>query len=131
MKRKLIVICSALLLFVTSNGCTLTGCGCGHHDASCDAPAFAGRHHACRSCGRIGGGGCRRCGPVAGVAGRIQGIGGRLAGNLNGNVFGGADMSQENFTGPVGPATATYGYPYYTLRAPRDFLMDNPPSIGN
>ncbi|HUG70205.1 MAG TPA: hypothetical protein VMM76_20820 [Pirellulaceae bacterium] len=32
--------------------------------------------------------------------------------------------------GPSGPPTATYGYPYYTTRAPRDFLMDNPPSIG-
>jgi len=21
-------------------------------------------------------------------------------------------------------------YPYYTLRGPRDFLVDNPPSIG-
>jgi hypothetical protein len=24
----------------------------------------------------------------------------------------------------------TYAYPYYTTRAPRDFLMDNPPTIG-
>ena len=29
-----------------------------------------------------------------------------------------------------GPETPTYGYPYYTTRGPRDFLMDNPPSIG-
>ena len=29
-----------------------------------------------------------------------------------------------------GPLTATTAYPYYTLRGPRDFLMDNPPSIG-
>ena len=29
-----------------------------------------------------------------------------------------------------GPASPTYGYPYYTVRGPRDFLMDNPPSIG-
>jgi hypothetical protein len=21
-------------------------------------------------------------------------------------------------------------YPYYTIRSPRDFLMDNPPTIG-
>ena len=33
--------------------------------------------------------------------------------------------------GPAGPATPTYGYPYYTTRGPRDFLVDNPPSIGN
>lgn len=24
----------------------------------------------------------------------------------------------------------TVGYPYYTLRGPRDFLVNNPPSIG-
>ncbi|MFV1964694.1 MAG: hypothetical protein ACC628_04680 [Pirellulaceae bacterium] len=29
-----------------------------------------------------------------------------------------------------GPPTASYAYPYYTTRAPRDFLLDNPPSIG-
>jgi len=29
-----------------------------------------------------------------------------------------------------GPPVAQTAYPYYTLRGPRDFLMDNPPSIG-
>lgn len=32
--------------------------------------------------------------------------------------------------GPPGPPTGTYAYPYYTVRAPRDFLLNNPPSIG-
>ena len=27
-------------------------------------------------------------------------------------------------------ATPTVNYPYYTLRGPRDFLAENPPSIG-
>jgi hypothetical protein len=30
----------------------------------------------------------------------------------------------------MGPASPTYGYPYYTTRGPRDFLNPNPPSIG-
>lgn len=34
------------------------------------------------------------------------------------------------YAGPSGPMTPTYGYPYYTIRGPRDFLMDNPPTIG-
>ena len=34
------------------------------------------------------------------------------------------------FAGPHGPETGHYRYPYYTTRAPRDFLMANPPSIG-
>jgi hypothetical protein len=29
-----------------------------------------------------------------------------------------------------GPPVAQTAYPYYTLRGPRDFLMNNPPSIG-
>ncbi|MCA9104682.1 MAG: hypothetical protein KDA83_04600 [Planctomycetales bacterium] len=36
----------------------------------------------------------------------------------------------EPFAGPAGPMAPTVGYPYYTTRAPRDFLLDNPPSIG-
>lgn len=32
--------------------------------------------------------------------------------------------------GPGGPATAQVAYPYYTTRGPRDFLVDNPPTIG-
>ena len=31
---------------------------------------------------------------------------------------------------PHGPQSAHVGYPYYTTRGPRDFLVDNPPSIG-
>lgn len=31
---------------------------------------------------------------------------------------------------PRGPQTGTYAYPYYTTRGPRDFLRNNPPSIG-
>ncbi len=29
-----------------------------------------------------------------------------------------------------GPPTGTVTYPYYTHRGPRDFLLDNPPTIG-
>jgi hypothetical protein len=33
--------------------------------------------------------------------------------------------------GPAGPATAQTAYPYYTVRGPRDFLVNEPSSIGN
>jgi hypothetical protein len=36
----------------------------------------------------------------------------------------------REYIGPQGPSTAQVGYPYYTVRGPRDFLMNNPPSIG-
>jgi hypothetical protein len=32
--------------------------------------------------------------------------------------------------GGMGGQSSTYAYPYYTTRGPRDFLIDNPPSIG-
>jgi hypothetical protein len=36
----------------------------------------------------------------------------------------------REYIGPQGPSTAQVGYPYYTVRGPRDFLINNPPSIG-
>jgi hypothetical protein len=36
----------------------------------------------------------------------------------------------REYVGPQGPPTAAVAYPYYTIRGPRDFLLDNPPSIG-
>ena len=35
---------------------------------------------------------------------------------------------EESFT--PGPAAGAITYPYYTVRGPRDFFADNPPSIG-
>ena len=34
-------------------------------------------------------------------------------------------------TGPAGTMTGQYAYPYYTTRGPRDFLVNEPSSIGN
>jgi hypothetical protein len=36
----------------------------------------------------------------------------------------------QNYNFSPGPPVAQTAYPYYTLRGPRDFLLDNPPSIG-
>jgi hypothetical protein len=63
------------------------------------------------------GGGCGHGGPhgsdpVSGFMSRLHGRGG-----------GGGYVE--------GPPTAAYSYPYYTTRGPRDFFLDNPPSIGN
>jgi hypothetical protein len=37
---------------------------------------------------------------------------------------------QREYIGPQGPSTAQTAYPYYTVRGPRDFFQNNPPSIG-
>lgn len=40
------------------------------------------------------------------------------------------DLAYRKEAPPHGPQSAHVGYPYYTTRGPRDFLVDNPPSIG-
>ena len=43
----------------------------------------------------------------------------------------GAQSHLGAYPGPAdGPPTPTVTYPYYTTRGPRDFLRDDPPSIG-
>jgi len=34
------------------------------------------------------------------------------------------------YAGPSGPPTGAYAYPYYSLRGPRDFFLNDPASIG-
>jgi hypothetical protein len=86
------------------------GCLC-HGQAPCPCPQ-PGPHCPC-CCGH--GYCCNCCGPPA--------PGGACC------PCGGASGDQNyNFT--PGPPVAQTAYPYYTLRGPRDFLLDNPPSIG-
>lgn len=72
------------------------------------------------SCGNEG------CGPgplrPRGFAAR-QGPGGGLLAN-HGSRHGGEEE------GMGGPPSASIGYPYYTTRGPRDFFVNNPPTIG-
>jgi hypothetical protein len=76
--------------------------------------AFTGCQSACHNCH-----GCR--------GGLLHHGGGRLAGGAAG-AAGGHHYRPE--TEPAGGPVGQYAYPYYTLRGPRDFLVDNPPSIG-
>ncbi len=95
--------------------------------------------------GLLGGGG-HHGGPVAGGlhadgrhigAGRsgsqrrVLAAGSKLRNRGNGsrNPYGGAIPYTAQVPGQSGIAPS-YAYPYYTTRGPRDFLRDNPPSIG-
>jgi len=83
-------------------------------------------------------------GPHAAAAAMAGGGGPAHMGGASGPAFGGGPGNfpvrgtpgyphhhyQREYIGPQGPSTAQVGYPYYTVRGPRDFLMDNPPSIG-
>ena len=67
--------------------------------------------------------GCDNCG---------HGHGARFAQGGNGprGTPGVGHHQTREYNGPQGPPTAQVAYPYYTTRGPRDFLVDNPPSIG-
>ena len=47
-----------------------------------------------------------------------------------GNNGGYAHSAPTGAGGPAGPASAQVAYPYYTARGPRDFFVDDPPTIG-
>lgn len=95
-----------------------------------------GRKHQARGCG------VRGCGPASlcsGCLSRLRsGAGGGLGAGGGFGLGGGAgtiphrDPSIHSGGASAGPAgqIPTYAYPYYTTRAPRDFLDPNPPTIG-
>lgn len=62
-------------------------------------------------CGSCGGQGCQEC---------------RLGKALCPHSGGYPERTMFN----PGPPVGQVAYPYYTVRGPRDFLQDNPPSIG-
>ena len=69
--------------------------------------------------------GCSACHDCRGCRGGLLHHGGR------GGMHGAAGA--HHYRPPTEPAGGPVGqtaYPYYTLRGPRDFLVDNPPSIG-
>ena len=87
-----------------------SGIGCGPN-GNC---GIGGRGILAGGFGRAGGT-CNNCGMLGGQCG--CGLGNHAP-------------YTDGFMGPHGPEAAHYRYPYYTTRAPRDFLMANPPSIG-
>ncbi len=80
-------------------------------------------------------GGCNNCagcrtGCQAGPLGWQQG-GLDYSSHLNPGILGhqaGNQLNSQPFQ--AGPPTGQVAYPYYSVRGPRDFFMDNPPSIG-
>ncbi|MCO8122358.1 hypothetical protein NHH03_11480 [Stieleria sp. TO1_6] len=107
-----------------SGTCQSGACG----DASCGGgKGLLGKMNVggCNSCG----GGCRK-GCVAGPIGWQQG--GHDYSSHLGPGFMGHNAGAALNARPVnpGPPTGQVAYPYYTVRGPRDFLLNDPPSIG-
>ncbi|MEK6246612.1 MAG: hypothetical protein N2C12_00435 [Planctomycetales bacterium] len=83
----------------------------------------------CPQAGDFGSGfgsGSANSGYAAGGPGGYGGPGGH-AGRGH---FKGPQQNPRAFNGPSGPPTAQVTYPYYTVRGPRDFLLDDPQTIG-
>ena len=102
--RLALVAGAAAFMMAAGTGCgTLTPYGVGCKE-NCGVPQ-------CNTCNT-----CNTCNNGCGPCGR---------GNvppLSGNPYVNG--------GPSGPPTAQYAYPYYTTRAPRDFLCNEPSNIG-
>ncbi len=107
-------------------GCN-NGCGCG--GGACANGACG--NGACAN-GACGNGGCENGACGNGACGDPNGYGDGGNGYANNGGHGQLPRGVGGtYVGPQGPPTGAVAYPYYTTRGPRDFLVNNPPSIGN
>jgi hypothetical protein len=143
--NRILMLTAAAALLVGSTGCL-------HHHTrgglgQCE-PANCEPADGCEPCGASSNGGgilgklknaaCKTCGRTGCVAGK-------LGWQRGGHNYSSHLSPAHNHAGAHGPHAAAHGphgghhaamqsatmaYPYYTIRSPRDFLMDNPPTIG-
>lgn len=118
------------------SSCSCGGCG------SCDECGSKCKNKCCNSCG---GKGCNKCGN-SGLVGWYKNLPGDT--DINGCAcqvycchpyahggghggLGGGGLGIGSRAEPAPDASVgSVGYPYYTTRGPRDFLQDDPRSIG-
>jgi hypothetical protein len=138
-----------------AKGCGTAGCGTGGQLCSgCLGGSGSGPQGRCGTpgCG-MGGQLCSGClggsgsGPQGGCGAPGCGVGGQLCAGCLSRMYGGhlhkkaAHLlpAQHPYGGAIphtelqpgmGGQAPTYAYPYYTTRGPRDFLQNNPPTIG-
>lgn len=143
--NRLLWIASVAFILAGSTGCLHRNLRGGCSSGNCSS----GSCSSCSSCstgkhgggllGKLGGGSCKTCGVHAGRTGCVAGPIGWQQGGMNysghlapGCLAPGHNAAQQLQSQPfnAGPPTGTVAYPYYTHRGPRDFLLDNPPSIG-
>ncbi len=102
------------------------GCACGKCGKGVLHALFSGGCGNSAACGHCG---CRT-GCQAGPLGWQQG-GLDYSSHLHPGLLGHkAPAAMNNLPFTPGPPSAQVGYPYYSHRGPRDFLIDNPPTIG-
>jgi hypothetical protein len=125
------------------------GMGCGCCSSNCCGDGYPNAQYDCSACGSCGWGanggyrhpngyvtgqechcdtGCRPPGPA--LNGCCCGHGYCCECCCGPPAPGCCNSGDQNYNFNPGPPVAQTAYPYYTLRGPRDFLLDNPPSIG-
>lgn len=124
-----------------SGGCNGVGCNSGGcNSGGCNSGACGGQGScgSCNQCGALGaiGSACGLCG----CRGRVGCEAGPLGWQQGGLHYSsylqpgacGHNAGQALANRPFNPGlpSAQVAYPYYTVRGPRDFLLDNPPTIG-
>jgi hypothetical protein len=132
------VLCLVALVALATTGCAgnrmLGSHGC--DDVCCD-PCCGNGGEACYGADGCSNDGCSNggnggmCGPGGpcgngGVCGDCRGFAHALSSGFCPHSGGYPEMTTFN----PGPPTGQVAYPYYTVRGPRDFLRNNPPSIG-
>ncbi len=117
----LLMVSTGCLHNQTRKGCSTGACGSG---ACSSGTGLLGKMNVggCNSCGT----GCRT-GCVPGKLGWQQG-GLDYSSHLGSGMLGNRANTTQTIT--PGPPTGQTAYPYYTVRGPRDFLLNDPPSIG-
>lgn len=141
--------CAACAGCATATPSCAAGPGCGPHGACGCGPGYdpyairGGLLVGCRN-GLLDRSFAHSCGPhgcgLLGRGGLGRGGMGHVPFGHNGGSYGphgGAHGTpgyphahHREYVGPQGPPTAQVAYPYYTIRGPRDFLLNNPPTIG-
>lgn len=125
----LLVVSTGCLHRQTRGGCSTGQCGTG----TCSTGTCSTGNCPTGTCGKLGGG-CNSCGNRTGcVPGKVGWQQGGLdySSHLQPGLLGhraGQALNSQQFT--PGPPTGQTAYPYYTVRGPRDFLMNDPPTIG-
>jgi len=102
--------------------CGACDCTCGYpEDCCCDASCGCADGCCDASCGCDSGGCCgdSGCGPCQTAIGKLAS---GFCPHSNGYP--------EAYNFNPGPPVGQTAYPYYTTRGPRDFLQNNPPTIG-
>lgn len=114
------------------HACNSANCGGGCQTGTCNGKrgmlGRIGSMAGVAGCGNCAG--CRASGCQTGPLGWQQG-GLDYSSHLNPGVLGhqaGNQLNSQPFQ--AGPPTGQVAYPYYSVRGPRDFFMDNPPTIG-